>query len=523
MASVVRTGTCVLGLVLGLTVATASLAAPRIDPDALKRHVAILASDAFEGRAPGAEGERKTLAYVIAQMQAVGLSPGANSGWTQDVPMVEFVPDAGSELRVGGALPTVLKQGTDFLLLAPADLGTEPEMPLHASGKVVFIGRGGYDPAANIDDYKDVDVQGAIVVLLPGGAGEPGREALRRGAAAALLVSPAGDDEWGASAYLAKTRLDVPTPATAPALKGLVRRAAVANLAQRTNLDLGVLETAAQGAGFRPVVLAAQGEFDAGAKVRRYVSHNVIGVLHGAERPREHVVYLAHWDHIGRCPGVTDTICNGAFDNASGVAGMLELARAFAHTPHPARSLMFVATTGEEMGLLGAQWFAGHSPAPLGEVVAAFSVESIAMRGRGADVSVLGESLTDLDAVVGRAATAQGRRLAPNPGVQSFFMRSDHYALAQAGVPAVMATGIFGDNRDAAGLTAETAREFLSKRYHKPTDELDDTMRFDGAAEDMELLYAIGLDLATSSAWPGWTSDGPFRTARSAARMAVAP
>lgn len=482
-----------LALAAGLAGAALAQNPPaRVSEAALMRHIAVLADDAMEGRKPGTPGGVKAANYIAAEMQAAGLRPGAaDGGWFQPVGLVERRPGhARTRWRVKRRAIAVTP---DEILL----LGREPGQRL-AAAPLVF---GGYGLKENL---AGVDLSGAVVLLFAGKpAGAPDapsfdvrRDAIAEAGAAAVvtlmpastswktvreqyaagrnwLVSDGGAAIWGAMAYPAWTRL----------------LAAAGSDPAKVHVDAGER-------GFHAFPLQGKADLSVSTAVRRYQSVNVVGRIEGAGKRDEALLYTSHWDHLGICrpPSSPDRICNGAIDNASGVAVMIEAARGLANGPKPERSILFVATTAEEMGLLGARAFVRDPPVPLKSIVAALNLDTIAIAPRGMAVGIIGRGMTRLDALIDDTARAMGRKVDPGSEANSYVMRQDGWALMSAGIPAVMVGGGFSDR-------AALARYF-ARRYHGPSDDLSQGIELGGAAEDADLHVALGRVLADPSRFP---------------------
>ena len=492
--------------------ATAQRGNQVVTPEGIAAHVTELASDAYEGREPGTAGEAKTLAYIEAAYHRIGLQPVSGETYRLAVPLLRS--EAGAGRLVAGSI--TIENGDTAAIRAPMT-----ETGAAANGDIVFAGYGIVLPEERRDDFGGLDLSGKIALVfagLPDGNVEPSeamrRQALRAvklenaaraGAAGAILVydlAP-GEDEWQhvrAFAGRAEVQIDTATVVKAP-LYALVGREAGSALARGLGADLPALKSEAAAAGFKPKTLGS-GALSAENRVTRFTSYNLAGVLPGRKHPDEYVVYLAHWDHLGHCGTGVDPICNGAVDNASGVGGLIELADAFAKGRSPERSVLFLATTAEESGLLGGKHFAASGTIGADRMVAAFGLDTIAANGPSDDVIVLGQGLTSLDGRLADAAKAQGRRITAMPDVQSFYARSDHFAFAEAGVPAVIATGIFA---------GPAFGDYMSKHYHQPSDEKALPIDYRGAAADMNLLLAVGEGLANSREWPTWTKSSPYQ------------
>ena len=523
----------------------AALAA--IDSTQLRAHIATLASDAFEGRGTGTEGERKAVAYVIEQFRALGLEGGMPDGsFTQDVPLrstrvaqttpLTFRPDVGTPTSFEPVSGMALTTDTDA---ASASLD---------GADLVFVGYGITNPAERWDDYAGVDVTGKVVVSFvndpPATAEEPtlfqadtmtynGRwtykfeEARRRGARGMLLIHteetagyPFGviaDDALGAH----------PTGATPPRgaleVRGWISEDAGDALARMSGASLGEWLERAGTRGFRavelPVVADVSMELE---QTSGLIGHNVVAKLPG--RTPEAVVYGAHHDHLGmdedKVAAGEDGIYNGAIDNASGVAMMIEIARAFAAAPGPLeRTVYFVTFTAEEAGLLGSDHFAANPPVPLGQMVANVNVDSGNLYGETDDIVGIGSERSDLAGLLAAAADAEGLTVTPdNAPSAGLFYRSDQLAFARGGVPAVfLGTGDAYRGRP-AGYGASVRDAYRADRYHQPSDELTDELTMAGILQQTRVAFRLGYALAASDLAPAWRPGEAFDDARRASR-----
>lgn len=516
-----------------------------IDVAQLKRDTEILSSDAFEGREPGTPGEAKTVAYLAERMQVAGLTPGAKGGWFQDVPLVTITADAkAADLKVGG---TVYRYGDDVVLWSKRQ---QPRATL-ADSPLVFVGYGINAPEKAWNDYAGLDVKGKTVVILvndpdwqnmPGEGAFDGRamtyygrwdykfaEAARQGAAGAIIVHDTEPAAYGwatvtsswTGAQIDMDRAD--KGADRVAVEGWITKTAATKLFADHGQDLGTLIEAAKQPGFRPVPLKAAASASFANEIRRYGSKNVVGLLPGRTRPDEYVLYSAHWDHLGRCPADKDgdDICNGAFDNATGTAGLLALAQAFAKTGGTERSILFLAVTGEESGLLGSEYYAANPLYPLARTVAGINMDGLNILGATHDMVVIGAGKSELEAILARQAARQQRTVAPEPTPEKgYFYRSDHFSLAKRGVPMLYAESgndIVGKGKDWGQAQADA---YTAERYHLPSDEYDPNWNWDGAVQDLRLNFDIGRELADGTAWPNWLPTAEFRAARDASRSA---
>ena len=459
----------------------AAISAQAVTEQQLRRHIEILASDSFEGRAPGTAGEKKTTDYIAAQWQALGLEPAGEGGsWLQPVPLATRTPLTQTASFSGRRGSIGLDQAHLMLLGRSADERI-------ARAPVVFAGYG--------TGPGEMDLEGAVVFLLHGEApGQPPyrerAKAMARLGAAAVLAVFEGPATWRQlQRYYEGGVTRIEDGGMAP-VEGTVSRDAAAILFGRAGLSFEKLERAARDGSFRPRRLKLDASITAATDVRLLATNNVVGRLKGSGGSRESVLLLGHWDHLGICrgEGVADRICNGAVDNASGIAALIEIARALASGPRPSRDILFLATTAEEMGLLGAARFAARPPVPLDTIVAAVNLDTIAIAPRGEKVAVIGRGMAALDSLIEETAIEKGRVLDTDGEADSFVQRQDGWALAQAGVPAVMVGGSFSD--------MAKLQSFLGGAYHKPSDNPSAELVLGGAAEDSELLIALARKLA---------------------------
>jgi Zn-dependent M28 family amino/carboxypeptidase len=519
--------------------AAAPTAAPPVAISATEyqRHIVTLASDEFEGRKPGTAGERKTVDYLVAEFKKLGLKPGNRGAWTQEVPIVEITAGSDAELSLGEAS---LAYGKDMVIWTKR-VATEVSL---TESPLVFVGHGVVAPEAGWNDYAGIDMRGKTAVILindPGFATRDeklfrgramtyyGRwtykfeEAARQGAAAAIIIH---DDE--PAAYPWDTvqnswmgpQLDTASPdgnAGRIAIEGWVTRAAGEALLQANGLTYANLVQAASRPGFKPIELRQQAGGRLRNAIRRASSSNVLAMIPGSKRPDEVVVYMAHWDHLGRSLGRSgDNIFNGALDNASGTAGLLAIAKAFAESPRrPERSVVFLGLTLEESGLLGSAYYAANPVFPLRQTVAALNMDALSWGGPTRDVSVIGFGASELEEYLAAAAKTQDRVLREEPTPEKgFFYRSDHFNFAKVGVPALYFKMGVEDRENGVEWARAKQAEFTLRDYHKPSDEWRPGTDLRGSLEDLELLYAVGARLAREKRFPQWYPTSEFRAAR---------
>ncbi len=502
-----------------------------------------LASDEFEGRAPGTDGGEKSVEYIKAQFERIGLQPGNNGDWFQTVPMVVTEADPNTTLRLEVAGKShELKFGPDMVI---GTRSGEREVKIDSS-ELVFVGYGVDAPEQGWNDYAGVDVKGKTVVMF---VNDPGfhngdeslfegkrmtyygrwtykfEEAARKGAAAAIIIhDDAGaaygwdvvKNSWSGPQHdlLPKDDPDPRLPA-----QGWITGDQAKAIFADAGLDIDRLREAAGKRGFKAVPMDARLSVDLKSTIEEKSSRNVVGILPGSEAPEEGIVYMAHWDHLGKHEGESgDRIYNGAVDNATGVAGVIEIAEKFAKGGEkPKRSIVFLAVTLEESGLLGSKYYVAHPAIPMDKTVAVINMDAMPVSGRARNVTVVGMGNSELEDLLAEAAKGQDRVLTPEATPEDgFYFRSDHFNFAKAGVPALYAKG--GDDLREGGTAAGQAVEddYRRNRYHKPTDEYDPSWKLDGVVEDLKLLFQVGNTLANDGSWPNWRETSAFRATRDA-------
>jgi len=524
-------------------------ALPAIEPLRLLEQTRALSSDAFQGRKPGTEGETRTVAYLEQQFKALGLQPGNTDGtFVQDVRLVGLTPSEQRPLTVAGGGKTATFAWRDEVVAWTKHVADQASLE---NSELVFVGYGVTAPEFDWNDFKDVDIKGKTIVVLVNdpqvpSASDPstldekvfggramtyyGRwtykyeEAARRGAAGVLIVhetGPAGYPFTVVQGNLGE-RLDLVTAdknMSRANVEGWLSLDAARKLMKLAGHDLDALKKQALTRDFTPVPLGLSASMAISNKMRTMGSKNVLAKLEGSDPALkdEYVVYTAHWDHFGVGQPVDgDTIYNGALDNASGTAMVLEIARAFTQvTPKPKRSVVFLMVTAEEQGLLGSAYYAEYPVYPLARTVAVINVDGINQWGRTKDLTVIGLGASQLDDYLREAATEQGRTLRPDPeSEKGYYYRSDHFNFAKKGVPALYTdTGIEFEGKD-ADYGTQKRDEYTSRDYHSPSDEVKDDWDLTGAVDDARLLMAVGYRVANAAAWPEWAPGNEFRAAR---------
>jgi Zn-dependent M28 family amino/carboxypeptidase len=510
------------------------------DETNIRATIQILSTDDFGGRAPASAGEKLTTDYISAQFKRYGLLPGNRGSYLQDVPLVQITADPNTVLTIGGGnAPLQLAYGSDIIVSTARPQAT---VSLDHS-PLVFAGYGIVAPEYQWNDYAGIDVKGKTVVVLvndPGNAtGDPtvfhgkamtyyGRwkykyeEAARQGAQGVLIVhdtGPAGYP-WEVVRNSWTGALDELPPGDSyhPQIQGWVSRDAAGKLFAAGGRSLDELARAAVQRGFNAVDLKLTASITLHNQVRSVISHNVVALVKGSRYPRQAVIYSAHWDHFGTKSGPDGKpqIFHGAIDNGSGIAGLLEMARRFAQDqPAPARSVLFIATTMEEQGLLGAAYYASHPLFPLADTVADLNMDVMNVYGGTRDATIRGQFISTLDDLLRETAQRQGMKLLPDAEPEKgYYYRADHFEFAKAGVPALSidsGTDYLG-RPEGWGIAQRQA--YISQRYHKPADVYEAGWDLSGMRQQLELLYLTGRNLADGETWPSWYPDSAFRAAR---------
>ena len=523
---------------VALLFAAGSTLAQDFSAERISNDIRAISTDEFQGRYPGTEGERLTLAWLQAQYEAMGLEPGGPDGqWLQPVHLRRFTPVEGAASASwtgpdGVRHPLVV--GTDVTLRAATNDGRASI----SDAPLVFAGYGITAPERNWDDYGDVDVRGKVVVVM---GGEPegelfngeystnyesgaykADEAFRRGAVGivTLVPQPADSAMWTRAArFASRTRTLTPGAADLEFAMAINHDVAL-RWATAAGLDINQLGSIGSGA-FKAVPLNGVSlSVEAAETSETLVTHNLLARIPGTERPHETIVYSAHWDHVGgeaqhpETPG-DDKIFNGAWDNASGTAGVVEMARQISRAPRPARSIVFAHMAAEEMGLMGAYGYTADPVYPLETTVADINIDMLPLSGPTRDIPIFGKGQNELEDRLQALAEPLGRYVSDD-GMpeQGFYYRSDHFPFARAGVPAIMPWHGWDwvEGGREAGEAAWRAK--FGADYHKPSDEWSADWDLTSAVENLTLLYHLGLDLANSEDWPGWKPTSEFAQVR---------
>jgi Zn-dependent M28 family amino/carboxypeptidase len=520
-------------------------AAPVIRLDTLQNLTRELSADSFQGRAPGTPGEQLTVDLLARSFREAGLQPGNNGSYFQNVPLVEITAQGRPTLRVaGGAQPMSFNYRTDMVA---GSYRVQPRASV-SNSEIVFVGYGINAPERNWNDYAGLDVRGKTVIILvndpdwetPTAEGPFGgramtyygrwtykyEEAARQGAAAAFIVhqtQPASygwnvvENSWtGPQHYLDRPGGN----ADQTAVNGWLTEDAARRLLSAGGQNLDQLIQRARQPGFRAVPLGRlTASIEIESAIERQQSRNVIGVLRGHTRPDEYLFYTAHWDHLGICSETgPDRICNGATDNATGTAALVALAQAHARA-RPERSIVFLAVTAEESGLLGSRYYAENPIFPLARTVGGINMDSLNMAGATRDFVAVGAGKSEMERVLQQVLAERGVRLSPDPSPEAgYYFRSDQFSFARQGVPFIYGRG--GEDLVNGGPAAGAAyaREYRANRYHQPGDEFLASWDWQGAMNDLQIYYEVMRRLANSRDWPNWYEGDEFRAVRDRSR-----
>ncbi len=512
----------------------------------LARHIETLASDAFEGREPGTEGERKTIEYLRAAFAAAGAAPGVGGSYFQEVPLLEMRRDRDPILElVHGGKSERLKLNRDFVAFAG---GATAAVSITAAD-LVFVGYGITAPEQGWDDYAGVDVRGKVVVAL---RGEPSRTdnapgffkgveltrhgiqpskyetAAAHGARGVILIhtDKSAGYPWsvltGGGVGSAQQFIDDGTAKPKLEIVVHVPEGVGDRLLKASSQGLDEATRRANTPGFRAFALPQRATAGYVSRVRKIRSKNVVAMIRGSSAPEECVVYTAHWDHIGRNDQLKgDQIFNGAVDNATGTSALIELAQAYAKLPRaPRRSVIFIATTAEEKGLLGAEYHADHPVCALPKTAAVLNLDAHFPFGAFDAMTVPGLGASEVETVLAKAAARLGRVLQPDSEPQAgAYYRSDHYPFAKRGVPAIFAVGTPRDTVSENDPVMKRFVDYVTTKYHKVTDEYDAaTWDLRGVEDDVKVYFETGLTIANDTRFPNWFDGNEFRSIRDVMR-----
>jgi Zn-dependent M28 family amino/carboxypeptidase len=520
-----------------------------ITPDGLLAHIKVLASDEFEGRAPGSKGEDLSVKYITDQFKKIGLKPGNPDGtYMQEVPLAGIISEPQMSFVVGDKTMD-LKYGDDFVA---SSARLQPEIKVEKSD-LVFVGYGVVAPEYGWDDYKNVDVKGKTILMLINDPPIPDPKdpsklddkmfkgtamtyygrwtykyeiAAKKGAAAAIIIhetEPAAYPWQVVRSSWSKENFELDNPnknMDAVSARSWITLDVAKKLFADSGKDFDALKKSAITKNFRPVALNAKANIDIKQQVRSFKSHNVIGKLEGSD-PKlnsEYVIYTGHWDHLGRHPELPgDQIFNGAIDNASGVAGIIEIAGAFSKiNPPPKRSVLFMATTAEEAGLLGAKYYAEHPLYPLQKTLADINLDTLNVWGKARDIEDLSLGFSTLDDLLAAAAKQQSRKTIPDSRPEKGkIYRADNFEFSKVGLPSLY----IGKGQHLLSLPENApskSDQYDSTDYHQVTDEVKPDWDLSGAVQDVQLVFEVGYEVANGDKFPEWKPGNEFKTKRDA-------
>ncbi len=518
----------------------------KINADGLKEKISILASDDFKGRAPSTLGEERTIKYLKDQFKKIGLKPGNGNSYLQEIPFVKITTDLNS-------ISAVIRSKNETLNLSvPKDfvVGTTRIVDNTSlkNSEMIFAGYGIVAPEYNWNDYAGLNVKGKTVVVL---VNDPGfatgdknlfngkamtyygrwtykfEEAARQGAAGLIIIhetDAAGypwsvvENSWTGTRFYLET---ADKNMSNCEFNGWVTTEAAQKIFKMSGLDYKKEIAAAAQRGFKPIALSSKISISFKSKFAYTKSNNAIAVLPGKELADEYIIYTAHWDHFGVRPSTAqgDSILNGALDNATGVAGILQIAEAFAALPQPQkRSIIFLSVTGEEAGLLGSDFYAKHPLFPLNKTAAVINLDALNIFGKTKDITLAGYKDSELDDYAEKVVKENGRYVVPEPTPEKgTYFRSDHFSFAKVGVPSLY----FGSGMDNIehgkqwGL--DQSAKWLRENYHKPSDEYKpDIWKFDGMVDDLKIIFKVGYDLSMTNKFPNWLEASPYKANRDA-------
>ena len=512
-----------------------------ITEEDLEKHVRALASDAFEGRKPFTEGEKKTIAYIREAFERMGLPGGYRGEYFQDVPLVEVTIKPSEDIRIDTEEGPLHFRYPDEVIASTQRIAEKIEIK---DSELVFAGYGIVAPEYGWNDYEGLDAEGKTVVVMvndPGFASQDSRlfkgnamtyygrwtykyeEAARQGALGVMVVHETGAAgyPWSVLQNSAGSELYLQAEdhyMSRCALQGWITLEAAKTLFAKAGKDFDSLAASASRPGFASVPLGATISLTMENTLKRNVSRNVLALCPGSDRADECIVYTAHWDHLGIGPEIRgDSIYNGCADNACAVAWLLEIAEAFSQLQErPSRSVLFIAPTAEESGLLGSAYYAAHPVFPMAKTVAVMNTDILPLNGPMKDVTITGYGQSELDDYVETAARKQERYVMPDPEAHNgMYYRSDHFSFARLGVPALFAKGCNDHAEHGKAWARQKMKEYWENHYHRPSDEFDpESADLRGLLLDTKLFFNIGLQLSMEETFPAWKEGSEFKAVR---------
>lgn len=508
-----------------------------VSQETLGRHMERLASDEFLGRMPFTEGEEKTVNYLEEEFSDLGLSPGNGDSYFQEVPLVEITGTPSEKMKISGQENFELDYFEDFVALT---LKPEEEVSLQGS-ELVFAGYGIVAPEYDWNDYEGVDWEGKTAVVL---VNDPGfatgdstlfkgnemtyygrwtykyEEAGRQGAAGIIIIHETAPASYGwnvVQSGWSGAQLNLESDAPVADVQGWITKEAANRLFEASQIENKDFNELALKEDFEPMPMGITASVKVTNEIKRNESKNVVALLEGSTRKDETIIYSAHWDHLGvGRPIDGDSIYNGAVDNASGTAALLAIAEAFKKGTQPERSIVFLAVTAEEQGLLGSAYYAENPIFPPEKTVANINIDALQSPGPMKDLTITGYGHSEMDRYATEAAETQGRYVIPDPEAEKgYFYRSDHFNFAKIGIPALYASGSFEGFEISADSIKTMNDDYTANRYHQPSDEYDpETTVLSGIRSDLQLFYEVGLRLSNEDYFPKWYDDSEFKAAR---------
>ncbi len=521
----------------GVDADSASLKA--INDSAFAKHIAVLASDDFEGRKPFTAGETKTINYLKTEFEKLGLKPGNGDSYFQEVPMVDIKSTPAGAMAIKGAAGSLSLKYLDDFVAATRHVTNQVKVE---NSEMVFAGYGIVAPEYKWNDYEGLDVKGKTVVVM---VNDPGfsdttlfkgktmtyygrwtykfEEAARQGATGIIIIhdtAPASYPWSVVRSGWSKSKLYLAAKdnnSSRALMEGWITQDMAKNLFKLAGKSEELMKQAGK-PGFKPVDLGLKVSLTINNTIKKSVSNNVVAVLPGTKRADEYLIYSGHWDHLGKGEAINgDSIYNGAVDNATGTAALLLLADAFKKAKHqPERSILFIALTGEEQGLLGSEYYASHPLVPVNKTVADINIDAMEASGMTKDIVVVGYGQSELEDYLAEAAKKQDRVVAkdPNPSAGSYF-RSDHFNFAKVGIPALYTGNGINNVKHGEAWGKAQQEDYTKNRYHAPADNFEPAKwDFSGMVADLRLLFDVGYRLSNESTFPGWKEGSEFKAVR---------
>ena len=510
--------------------------------DEMKDHISVLASDEFLGRFPATAGEEKTIRYLEEQFMKLGLKPANGNSFFQEVPLVKLTGDDSMKMQLSGGKQKLNLTFSDDFIGGTPQLS---ELIKIDNSDIIFVGYGINSPEFGWNDYEGLDVKGKTVLMLindPGYATSDsslfngramtiyGRwtykfeEAARQGATAAIIIHETGaaaypwavvQNSWSGPVYYLK---DDELSGSPLQLQSWVTNESAKKIFESAGLDFDQITRDAAKPGFKPVLMNLKASFTFRNKVEYVRSNNVAALWRGSDSPDEFIIYTAHWDHFGVNTSFTgDSILNGAVDNATGTAALLEIAEAFASLPDKqSRSALFLAVTCEEQGLLGSKFYAENPLFPLNKTAAVINMDALNISGKTNDMTIIGLGNSGLDDYATAVLQKHGRyAIADATPEKGMYFRSDHFSFAKAGVPSLYLSKGYDDMEHGREWGLAETEKWIMKNYHKPSDNYDpDIWKFDGMIDDIKIFFEVGYNLSITEDFPEWKSDSPFKPLR---------